>query len=373
MRAIRHVGASTHRSLRSCPPPLHPTPLFHPSRLASSTSRLPDAFDALDERDDPSIPRSERGLSQAEFDALPAPQRDAIRQAELDLIAAEDAVPSPSHPDDDEDDDADDAAEGDFDASPDDLLASMSDSERYPDSAYESAMPSWTHMQTGNPEFIPPLPGGDPSDPTTVRYPFIPVLATPGQTTQASMLHRALHYDRLRSTQHFLHLERRRRLLTYQRQHRDLSPFIERLRGRIPAPRTDLEGATPPTRNLPKNLSEEQLQTVHPHGIPVGMEWMDELLKLLEGELKMVGCRSTVEKERFVTAAVRWVVWVYRRMMRDKERGYYRLMNTAPPKEIKVPGEVKTAPPSIRPISSLLRAGRVRSKNDAGSAPPRSP
>ena len=377
IRSIRHLGAAARSSLRSSSslPALHHQHLRfpHPTSRLIFTSRLPDSFDAIDERDDSSIPPSQRGLSQAEFDALPPTEREAVRQAELDLIAAEDSVAASSsrHAEDDgeEEDEGEAGEEGDFDASPSELLASIEEGGKLPESAYESAVPSWVHMQTGNPEFIPPLPGGDPSDPTSIRYPFIPVLTSPRQTAQASVLHRVLQYDRLRSTTHFLHLERRRRLLAYQRQHRDLGPLLDRLRTRLPAPRTDLEGATPAVRNLPSNMSREQLQAVHPHGIPVGLDWVDDLLTLMEGELRMEGRRSTVEKERLLTAAVRHVVWAYRRMMKDKAKGYYRIMNTAPPRDIHVPGEVKTAPPAIRPISSALRMGRVRSKAEAGGPP----
>ena len=62
--------------------------------LRSFSTRLPDTFDPIDDRDDSLIPPSERGLSQSEFDALPAPQRASIRRHELDLILAEDAVAS---------------------------------------------------------------------------------------------------------------------------------------------------------------------------------------------------------------------------------------------------------------------------------------
>ena len=97
------------------PSPFHPLRLLPPKptpkpRLFST--RPPDTFDPIDDRDDHLTPPSTRGLSQSEFDALPPSEKEAIRQSELDLIAAEDTVASHLRPSDD--DDEGDVEEGDF-------------------------------------------------------------------------------------------------------------------------------------------------------------------------------------------------------------------------------------------------------------------
>ena len=185
------------------------------------------------------------------------------------------------------------------------------------------------------------------------------MLATPLELKEASVLHRALQYNRLRSTKHFLALERKRRQLAYQREYRDLSAFLKDMEGRLPEERADLEGVTPRVKNLPTNVSREHLQITHPHTIPTNVDILKDLLRLMEGELRGVGVISTVEKERLLSQAVRYLVWVYKRMMKDKAKGYYRIMMTPPPHDIKVAGEVDQPPPPIRQVSSALRAGRI--------------
>ena len=374
MRPLSVAGASLASCLHSRPLPTVRQRRFIPFRFFAS-SRLPDAFDAIDERDDHLRPPSERGLSQAEFDALPESEREEIRERERDLMAAEDAIaarrPRSHQRSNDDDEDEDDADERTSTA----LRSSSSPSSSQPsllfpdddvsdtptESDYESAVPSWMHMQTANPEFIAPLPGSDPDVPTSVRYPFIPVLTSPRDVADASVMHRALQYARLRSTKQFLALERRRRLLQYQREYRDLSAFLTSLLPRLPSAREDLASVKPAVKNLPTNVSREHLAETHPHTVPTDTAWMGELLQLMEAELRMNGVLSTAEKERLLTHTVRLIAWVYRRMMSDKEKGYYRVMGHVSPKEIRVPFELKVPPPVTRQVSSTLRVGRVHS------------
>ena len=175
------LNPTLHPSLSRLPslfPALPSLPIHCLPRLFST--RPPDTFDPIDDRDDHLTPPSTRGLSQAEFDALPPTEQAAIRQAELDLIAAEDTVTPLTPPDDG------DVEEGDFNPPPSSLTSlppRVKPSLFYPDfppgtdlppSAYRSAAPSWVHFQTGNPEFIPPSPLARASTPPTPSPPATP-------------------------------------------------------------------------------------------------------------------------------------------------------------------------------------------------------
>ena len=187
------------------------------------------------------------------------------------------------------------------------------------------------------------------------------MITTPRELTQASFLHRALQYDRLRSAKHFLALERKRRQLQYQREYRDLSAFTDGLLGRVPKAREELEGARPVVKNLPTNVSKEHLQRTHPHTLPTSTALIGEVLRFMEAELRMVGVRSTLEKERLMSATLRHMAWVYKRMMKDKAKGYYRILPTTAPFDIKVAGAVRGPPPAVHRVSSALRQGRLHS------------
>ena len=136
------------------------------------------------------------------------------------------------------------------------------------------------------------------------------------------------------------------------------------MEGRLPVERVDLQGVTPRVKNLPTNVSKEHLQVTHPHAIPTDVGVMRELLRFMEGELRGVGVISTVEKERLLSATTRYLVWVYKRMMQDKEKGYYRVMMTPPPFDITMAKEVDGPPPTPRRVSSALRVGRVNGNEE---------
>ena len=374
-----------------------------------SSSRPPDSFDEINDRDQHLRPVSERGLTQAEFDALPAEEQEEIRQSELDLITAEELMQGrkdearlrSGRPVSDEDEEEEEGGGGDFDLDLDDFTAtsvtqqateqadslaslpppsssspagavaadSTADAETYSDD-YVSPIPEWVHMQTQNPEFIPPLPGSDPAVPTSVRYPFIPVLGSADEIDRASTVHRLLQYERLSASREFIALERRRRLLQAQRRYRDLgSSLLPSLLARLPAERTDLKDVKPPVRNLPDGLSREQLESSHPHGIPTDVSFMPRALHFMEAELRMNGVLSTREKERLLVLAVKHLSWLYRRMMADKEKGYYRIMMGGLDQSVhdrrKQEQDERERRVPTRQISSALRVGRVRARGGA--------
>ena len=333
-------------------------PLARPSLRSFSTrsSRLPDTFDDIEDRDAHLQPVSERGLTADEFARLPADERQAGRERERDIMRIEDELAEQQQLDANDDDDY-------LRSAP--LSALGSDSP----GNYRTARPdvplSWMLVQTNNPELIQPLPGSDPARPTTVRYPFIPVLAGERMRREASVLHRWLHYNRLRNTKQFLAVERKRRQLERQREHRDLAAHTDAAIAKLPTNHSAQPAAT--VRNAPSNVSREHFERNSPLGFDLSTGWMGEVLREMEGELRVEGRMSQAEKEALLNEAARVMRWAHRRMEKDKTAGYYRVMAEAG--GIKAAAEHEQRHPAVtapvRQLSSALRSGRVHGETTA--------
>ena len=358
---LRSAAARVCRArLHLLPPSASSRPHFPLARpplrsFASRSSRLPDTFDDIEDRDAHLQPVSERGLSADEFARLPADERQAVRERERDIMRIEDELAEQQQLDANEDDD-------------DYLLsahtaADVSDLDSDSPGNYRTARPdvplSWMLVQTNNPELIQPLPGSNPARPTTVRYPFIPVLAGERMRREASVMHRWLQYNRLRNTKQFLAVERKRRQLERQREYRDLAAHTDAAIAKLPPNQSVQPAAT--VRNAPSNVSREHFERNSPLGFDLSTGWMGDVLREMEGELRVEGRISQAEKEALLNEAARVMRWAHRRMEKDKKAGYYRVMAEAG--GIKAAAEHEQRHPAVaapaRQLSSALRSGRV--------------
>ena len=333
-------------------------PLNTSSRtFASHSSRLPDSFDDIEDRDAHLQPALQRGLTAHEFAQLPEDEQETIRQRERDIMNIEDEM-------------ADQRLEAIEDPD-DDYILGPADSTTEPleltvDSPgnYRTAHPdqplSWMLVQTDNPELIAPLPGSDPTRPTTVRYPFIPVLAGERMIREASVLHRWLQYNRLRNTKQFLAIERKRRQLERQREYRDLTQHTQAAIAKLPTGGAAKAAAA--VKNAPANVSREHFERNSPLSFDMSTEWMADVLRDMEAELRMNGAMSTAEKEAVINECARVMKWAYKRMEKDKKAGYYRVMAEAGLSS-KGASEQKRPPVPTRQLSSALRSGRVHGES----------
>ena len=321
--------------------------------FASHSSRLPDTFDDIEDRDAHLQPVSQRdGLTAEEYGRLSDEDRQIVQERERDIMRIEDEMEEQRMA---VDDPADDFVLGSPDEPVDPLSIVGLDSPGKYRTAHPDKPISWMLAQTNNPELIAPLPGSDPTRPTTVRYPFIPVLAGSRMRRDASLLHRWLQYNRLRNTKAFLAIERKRRQIERNRQYRDLAQHTEAVIAALPASSSVEAAAT--VKNAPANVSREHFERNSPLSLDLSTEWMAELLRDMEAELRMNGRMSTAEKEAVINECARVLKWAHRRMEKDKKAGYYRVMAEAGVST--ATRDRKEPPVPVRQLSSALRSGRV--------------
>ena len=338
---------------------------------SSRSSRLPDAFDDIEDRDAHLQPVSQRGLTAEEYTALTAEEQQTIRERERDIQRIEDELAEQRLTVDDTDDDyiLSPATSSSSTATPTPPDATLEfDSPGNYTTAHPDLPISWQLVQTNNPELIPTLPGSDPHRPTTVRYPFIPVLTGERSRQSASVLHRWLQYNRLRNTKQFLRLERKRRTLERQREYRNTHDHTTALIATLPttAPATAAAAATV-VKNAPTNVSREHYERNSPTNYNTSdTSYMSNILTDMEAELRMNGRMSTAEKEALLNEASRVMKWAHRRMTKDAKSGYYRIMA-----EMGAVPEVNVRtkePVGVREVSSTLRSGRVHGESGAAQS-----
>ena len=321
--------------------------------FASRSSRLPDTFDDIEDRDAHLQPVSQRGLSADEFGRLSDDEQQLIRERERDIMRIEDEMA-------DQRLEAVEDSDDDLILGPHDATATRQITIDSPGN-YRTAHPdqplSWMLVQTNNPELIAPLPGSNPARPTSVRYPFIPVLAGDRMRRDASVLHRWLQYNRLRNTKQFLAIERKRRQLERQREYRDLAQHTEAAIAKLSTTANTTVQAAAAVKNAPANVSREHFERNSPLSFDLSTEWMAEVLREMETELRMNGSMSTAEKEAVINECARIMKWAHKRMEKDKKAGYYRVM--AEVGVTKPTGEQRRPPVPVRQVSSALRTGQV--------------